>query len=105
MWNNGYGVINYGTHQSGGRGSSVQGNSGGVENNIGGSVTMTGSSTIRDNHLGVPTHRVVAASLAPNPPHPAGLDSRGGTLLGVSCAPQTDANVYGNTPDDCYFEP
>jgi len=32
-------------------------------------------------------------------------NASGGTLVGVSCGPQTLANVYGNTPDDCYFEP
>jgi hypothetical protein len=27
------------------------------------------------------------------------------SLDGVMCGPQTLANVYGNTPDDCYVEP
>jgi len=29
---------------------------------------------------------------------------RGGVRNGVSCGSQTLANVYGNGPDDCYFE-
>ena len=32
-------------------------------------------------------------------------NASGGTLVGVNCAPHTYANVYGNTPDDCYVEP
>ena len=32
-------------------------------------------------------------------------NASGGTLVGVNCAPHTYANVYGNTPDDCYIEP
>ena len=103
VWNNGYGVINYGTLNLEGS-SRVQGNSGGVRN-IGGSVTMTGSSTIRDNHLECPPTGSGCIVWLQNPPHPAGLDSRGGTLVGVNCAPHTYANVYGNTPDDCYIEP
>jgi hypothetical protein len=103
VWNNGYGVINYGTLNLEGS-SRVQGNSGGVRN-IGGSVTMTGSSTIRDNHLECPPTGSGCIVWGLNPPHPAGLDSRGGTLIGVNCAPHTYANVYGNTPDDCYIEP
>jgi hypothetical protein len=27
----------------------------------------------------------------------------GGTLAGVRCGPAANANVYGNTPDDCYL--
>ena len=54
------------------------------------SLTMTGSSSITGN---------------------AADDIGGGIfvsadslLVGVGCAPQTYANVYGNTPDDCYIE-
>ena len=62
---------------------------GGVRIARGATLTMTGSSVIIDNH---------AACAA------GGLSSFG-TLVGVSCAPQTLANVYGNTRDDCFIEP
>ena len=55
------------------------------------SLTMTGSSTINGNAAGGPGGGVYAGA--------------GSVLTGVSCAPQTLANVYGNTPDDCYLEP
>ena len=54
------------------------------------SLTMTGSSTISGNTTGQFGGGVYAGA--------------GTTLVGVNSAPQTLANVYGNTPDDCYFE-
>ena len=102
-WNPGFGVRNTGSMTLEDS-STVRGNSGGVSN-AGGSLTMSGSSTIRDNHLGCPPTGSGCIIWLQNPPHPAGLDSHGGTLVGVTCAPQTYANVYGNTPDDCYLEP
>jgi len=57
--------------------------------------TMTGASVISGNH---------AACGAGGLYSEIGPDSSG-SLVGVSCAPQTLANVYGNTPDDCYIEP
>ena len=67
---------------------------GGVVNE--GTLTMTGSSSIHHNE---------AVSFSG-----VGMAGRGGgiyhfgvgTLVGVTCGP--GANVYGNTPDDCYFE-
>ena len=63
----------------------------------GGTFTMTGDSVITAN---------VAQYLAGwcEWTGGAGIYHQGGTLVGVSCAPQTYANVYGNTPDDCYIE-
>ena len=55
------------------------------------SLTMTGSATISGNAVGDKGGGIYASA-----------DS---ILSGVSCGPQTLANVYGNTPDDCYFEP
>jgi hypothetical protein len=57
-------------------------------------LTMTGSSLISGNHAtcgGGGLYSEVDADL-------------GGALSGVSCAPETPANVSGNTPDDCHFE-
>ena len=93
----GGGVINRGTLTMNDA-SSIHGNStvsavagtglgGGVYN--AGHLTMTGSSRITENRAG----------------QGGGVyNASGGTLIGVGCAPQTYANVYGNTPDDCYFE-
>ena len=68
---------------------------GGVYNE--GSLTMIGASSIHSN---------AAASTVDGA---AGLggglyNASGGTLSGVNCGQDTGANVYGNTPDDCYFE-
>jgi hypothetical protein len=74
--------------------SSIQGNRGqfaGGVYNLGGSLTMTDSSSIHDNHA--------SSSLGAG-----GLWSHGNNLVGVYCAPQMYANVYGNTPSDCSFE-
>ena len=54
------------------------------------SLTMTGSSTISGNKAGKTGGGVYADA--------------GSVLVGVYCAPQTLANVYGNTPDDCHIE-
>ena len=41
----------------------------------------------------------------PLPLHGGGIYAEGKVSLdGVSCGTQTGANVYGNTPDDCYLE-
>jgi hypothetical protein len=71
---------------------------GGVYNE--GTVTMTGASRITGNEAG-------AAAVGLREPGLGGglYDASGGILNGVYCAPHTYANVYGNTPDDCYFEP
>ena len=76
---------------------SSPGKGAGVYNMPGATLTMTGSATLHDNE---------AQSV---PPGLAGLgggvyNANGGILNGVNCAPQTLANVYGNSPDDCYFE-
>ena len=60
------------------------------------SLTMTGSSVIRDNHA-----PCSAGGISNGVIRPDGLVIPGGTISGVNCAPQTYANVYGNTPDDC----
>jgi hypothetical protein len=57
----------------------------------GASLTMTGSSTVSGNSTGKTGGGVYAGA--------------GSILTGVSCGPQTYANVYGNSPDDCYIEP
>ena len=104
--NNGYGVYNTGvlvlTDSS-----TVQGNRGGVIN-LGGSVTMTGSSSIRYNVFGCPIFAGGSACIQVfstwPPSHPAGLHSVGGTVTGAACAPHTFANVFRNYPYDCYIE-
>ena len=55
------------------------------------SLTMTGSATISGNAAGDQGGGVYAGA--------------GSVLTGVSCGSQTGANVYGNSPDDCYTEP
>jgi hypothetical protein len=68
---------------------------GGVYNE--GSLTMAGASSIHSNAVASTVDG--AAGLG------GGLyKASGGTLVGVICAPNPDANVHGNTPDDCYFE-
>jgi hypothetical protein len=34
-----------------------------------------------------------------------GLVRTRGTLTGVSCGPGTYANIYGNSPNDCFLDP
>ena len=66
---------------------------GGVFNR--GTLLMRGSSSIHDNE---------AESAVAGPGLGGGLYStRAGTLVGVTCAPQSLASVYANTPDDCFF--
>ena len=68
---------------------------GGVYNS--GSLTMTGASRVYDNEAMTSSNGLGGLG--------GGLyNASGGTLVGVNCAPQTYANVYGNTPGDCYFE-
>jgi len=67
---------------------------GGVVNE--GTLTMTGSSSIQHNEA-------VSFSGVGMAGHGGGIyNFGGGTLTGVICGP--GGNVYGNTPDDCYFE-
>ena len=69
---------------------------GGVYNS--GSLTMTGASRINDNEAMTSGSGVRGLG--------GGVyNASGGTLVGVNCAPHTYANVYGNTPDDCYIGP
>ena len=125
----GYGVLNQGTLVMNDS-SIISGNSflvsgilaegGGIHNS--GSVTLNDSSVVRDN--AAPLGGGVSLYGADRPPptltmtgsatitgntatvHGGGIYVKGGaSLTGVNCAPHTYANVYGNTPDDCYFEP
>ena len=71
------------------------GKGGGIRNE--GSLTMNDSSSIHDN---------IAEGGDGIEGRGGGIyNASGGTLVGVNCAPHTYANVYGNMPDDCYFEP
>ncbi len=54
----------------------------------GGLLTMNDASSITGNTSQIQAGGVYAQSWA--------------TLVGVTCAPETGANVYGNTPDDCF---
>jgi hypothetical protein len=64
---------------------------GGVYNE--GTVIMRGASTIHDNAAAEGYRGVVGDG--------GGIFNEGGTLDGVRCAPQQDANVFSNRPDDC----
>ena len=72
---------------------------------LGGRLRMTGSSSITANAAIERTdgyecsysHRVYGGVL-----QGGGIFHSGGQLVGVTCGP--GGNVYGNTPDDCYFE-
>ncbi len=69
--------------------SVVSGNTAGVASGVWAfSLTMTGSSVIRLNTA----RRFGGGAYRSSPSQ---------TLTGVRCAPNTPANVYGNTPDDC----
>jgi peptidoglycan/xylan/chitin deacetylase (PgdA/CDA1 family) len=86
---------------------------GGVWNDSSGTLNLRGESAIRANTArrfggGAWTRgqlamqegssiRANAVSLYTG----GGLYIAGGTLTGVTCAPQADANVHGNAPDDC----
>jgi hypothetical protein len=68
---------------------------GGVYN--AGTLVMTGSSRITQNDARTGLNGVTGSG--------GGLyNASGGTFDGVMCGSQSYANVYGNTPDDCYFE-
>ena len=82
-----------------------------------GTVTMRDASSIRDNTAdsgpggGVSvrggTFRMTGtSSISGNTALQSGggLIRTRGTLTGVSCGPNTYANVYGNSPDDCFLE-
>ena len=57
----------------------------------GGTLTMSGTSVIRDNRA---DGGIFGGGLLVGP------DT---TLVSVTCG--LGGNIYGNTPDDCYFEP
>ena len=82
------GIANVGASLTLSDSSAVNGNQaqtvGGVANDAGSTLTMSSVSTIRNNE---------AQTVG-------GLDNAG-TIIAVSCAPQTAANVYANVPDDC----
>jgi len=71
-------------------GSLVRGNKA-IGNGIGGGIWTFGSLTLRDTR--VTGNRVDGQG--------GGIHGSG-KLVGVTCGP--GGNVYGNTPDDCYFE-
>ena len=87
----GGGVANDGGTLAMGGSNSVNDNyarlAGGVLNYAGSTLTMQGSSTIHDNG---------AAD--------AGGLGNAGMLVGVKCGPGSQANVFGNTPDDCRLD-
>ena len=100
----GAGVLNRGTlvmddtssihHNVAGPTPNFGGIGGGVYNE--GTLKMRGSSSIHDNTAYGDGELGAAAG--------GGVyDNAGGTLVGVRCG-STDANVYDNTPDDCYIE-
>ena len=100
--NPGYGVHNFGSLTM--RDSStISENEGGVRNQ-GGTLTMAGSSAIAHNVLGCPPSGSGCALWKTDPPG-AGLLSMGGSLVGVSCAPHTFANIHHNRPKDCTILP
>ena len=88
-----------------------------------GSLTMNDSSTITDNRamvgggvllredstLTMNDSATITDNAARASPFRAGggvwVSRDGGTLVGVICAPKRDANVFGNSPDDCHMEP
>jgi hypothetical protein len=64
---------------------------GGVYLDSGSRLLMTGSSVIRDNESQRRGGGIVSLA-APE------------DIVGVRCTPATDANVYGNSPDDCVLD-
>jgi hypothetical protein len=124
----GGGVVNWGTAAtltlngaSSIRANAASGHGGGVWSAYG-TVTLNDSSAIRDNVSGGDgggiwndAFRRVALTMTGSSTITGNSATKGGgvfnvgprslaTLVGVSCAPQTLANVYGNAPDDCFFE-
>jgi hypothetical protein len=73
-------------------GSDPYAHGGGVYN--AGTLVMHGQARISGNGPGTPSTKVQGGGV---------YNTEGGILVGVNCAPGTLANVYGNTPDDCYF--
>ena len=57
-------------------------------------LTMSGSSVITGNQAACGGGGLAKSSTTRT------ID----TLVGVSCAPETLANIYGNAPDDCLLE-
>lgn len=82
-------------------GSSIKDNTmvcrGGAVELTGGSLVMTGDSSITGNALVVDTD-----GYSCDVGHGGGIYVSGGTLVGVACGP--GGNVSGNLPDDCYIE-
>lgn len=84
---------------------------GGGVANVGGVVTMSDASAISRNRAqavgGVASDSdgtlamSGSAAISRNRANQTGGLRSSGTLVGVSCAPQTYANVYWNKPDDC----
>ena len=74
-------------------------------------LTMTGSAAITGNtatNVGGGVYIVNEDSTAAYPASRAGIQPGAepeSILVGVTCGPQTDANVYGNSPDDCFYGP
>ena len=72
-------------------------------------LTMTGSAAITGNtatDVGGGVYIGTDGTHAAHPASRAGIQpgaEPGSILVGVTCGPQTYANVYGNTPDDCYI--
>jgi len=73
-------------------GSDPYAHGGGVYN--AGTLVMRGQARISGNGPGTRWTEVQGGGI---------YNTKGGILVGVNCAPGTLANVYGNTPDDCYF--
>ncbi len=110
--------------------SSIRDNGGGVKNERG-TIVMTDESSIHDNGPGAGAfgagvllvrgtlrmagNSSITGNVAPARQIADGYDDwyigggggiyvQGGKLVGVLCAPSTLANVYANTPDDCFLE-
>jgi hypothetical protein len=100
--------------------SSIQGNTaqtaGGVDNSETSTIVMKDSSSIKANTAanyaaGVSNHgllrmrgsALITLNVTPGPG--GGVYNDGGTFDGVRCPPEGPANVYGNTPDDCWPGP
>jgi hypothetical protein len=64
----------------------------------GGRFTMTEQSTITENAAPDKVDDIEGTYRG------GGIYHSGGSLAGVGCGPQTSANVYLNTPDDCRFD-
>jgi hypothetical protein len=91
---------------------------GGVDTSGKGTVTMRDSSSIRGNRAesgpgggisvrGGTFKMSGTSSISGNTALQSGggLVRTRGTLTGVSCGPGTYANIYGNSPNDCFLDP